>query len=245
VIAQLRMYCPKGLDGANARFWSGIRAALGYGPETLTRDGDLHAIWQSPDLLFAQTCSLPFRALLHPDITLIGTPDYGLEGCPPGYYNSQIVVRIDAPETGLGELPDQRFAYNGALSQSGWAGPMHHLLQAGVGFGEFVETGGHYASAVAVAEGRADMAGIDALTLSLIGDHAPEISAQLQVIDTTVPTPALPYITAAGRDPAPIAAAIRSAISDLAPDDRKALRLNGLVDIPVADYLSIPTPPGP
>ena len=245
MIAQLRMYCPDSLDGANDRFWRGIRAALGYGPDELTRDGDLHEIWHSPDLLFAQTCSLPFRALLHPDITLIGTPDYGLEGCPPGYYNSQIVVRIDAAESGLGDFTGKRFAYNGALSQSGWAGPMHHLLQAGIEFGEFVETGGHYASAVAVAEGRADMAGIDALTLSLIRDHAPDVTARLQVIDSTVPTPALPYITAVGRDPAPIAAAVRTAIRDLDADDRAALHLKGLVDIPVADYLSIPTPPGP
>ncbi len=245
MIAQLRMYNPSTLDGVNDRFWQGIRTALGYGPEFLSRDGDLHADWQSPDLLFAQTCSLPYRALLHPDITLVGTPDYGLPGCPPGYYNSKIIVRIDAAGTQLTDFSGTRFAYNGALSQSGWAGPMHHLLQAGVEFGAFVESGGHYASANAVAEGRADIAGIDALTLMLMGENDPDLVAQLQVIDTTVPTPALPFITASGRDPAPIADAVRTAISALSDADRQALHLHGLVDIPAADYLTIPTPPGP
>lgn len=245
MIAQLRMYNPPTLERANDHFWQGIRAALGYGPETLSHDGDLHQTWQSPDLLFAQTCSLPYRALLHPDITLIGTPDYDLPGCPPGYYNSKIVIRVDAPATQLTDFSGARFAYNGALSQSGWAGPMHHLSKAGVNFSAFVESGGHHASATAVAEGRADIAGIDALTLTLMGENDPDLVAQLQVIDTTVPTPALPFITAFGRDPAPIAKAVRTAISALSPADRQALHLNGLVDIPAADYLAIPTPPGP
>ena len=245
MIAQLRMYNPSTLDEVNDRFWQGIRAALGYGPEFLNRDGDLHEIWQSPDLLFAQTCSLPYRALLHPDITLIGTPDYGLPGCPPGYYNSKIIVRIDAPGTKLTDFSGTKFAFNGALSQSGWAGPMHHLLQAGVEFGGFFESGGHYASANAVAEGRADIAGIDALTLMLMGENDPELVARLQVIDTTVPTPALPFITASNRDPAPIADAVRTAITRLSAADRRALHINGLVDIPAAAYLDIPTPPGP
>jgi ABC-type phosphate/phosphonate transport system substrate-binding protein len=239
------MYNPSTLDGANDRFWQAIRTALGYGPQTLKRDGDLHEIWQSPDLLFAQTCSLPYRALLHPDITLVGTPDYGLPGCPPGYYNSKIIVRVDAAGTQLINFSGTRFAYNGALSQSGWAGPMHHLLQAGIEFSAFVKSGGHHASASAVAEGRADIAGIDALTLMLMGENDPDLVAQLQVIDTTVPTPALPFITASGRDPAPIADAVRTAISGLSDADRQALHLRGLVNIPAADYLAIPTPPGP
>ncbi|MCF6233966.1 MAG: phosphate/phosphite/phosphonate ABC transporter substrate-binding protein [Rhodobacteraceae bacterium] len=239
------MYNPSTLDGANDRFWHAIRTALGYGPQTLSRNGDLHEIWQSPDLLFAQTCSLPYRALLHPDITLVGTPDYGLPGCPPGYYNSRIIVRIDAPGAQLADFSGARFAYNGALSQSGWAGPMHHFAQAGITFSDHIETGGHNASANAVAEGRADIAGIDALTLMLMGESDPDLVAQLQVIDCTAPTPALPFITASGRDPAPIADAVRTAISTLSGADRQALHLHGLVNIPAADYLAIPTPPGP
>ena len=245
MIAMLGMYDMPALQGANDRFWQAIQAELGYGPDYLTRDMDFVDIWQSPDMLFAQTCGMPLRTFLHPDVTLIGTPDYGLPGVEPGYYYSALVVRADTTEDRLANFTGRRFAYNDAMSQSGWAGPMSHLSQAGVEFSELVETGGHHASASAVAEGRADLAGLDALTWTLLCKHDPDLTANLRVIETTAPTPTLPYITAKGRDAAPIATALRMAISSLSESDREALHLCGLVDIPVADYLAIPTPPGP
>ncbi len=245
MIAMLGMYDPPALRDANDRLWQKTRARLGYGPETLTRDMDFLDIWQSPDLLFAQTCGMPFRARLYPDITLIGTPDYRLPGCNAGYYRSALVVRADTTGTALADFTGGRFAYNDALSQSGWAGPMVHFDQAGVSFTSLLETGSHNKSARAVADGRADMAGLDLLSWAILGEHDPGLAARLRVIDATAPTPALPYITAAGRDPAPIAAALRGAISDLCETDRRALHLNGLVDIAAADYLAVPTPPGP
>lgn len=241
----LGMYDGPALQPANDRFWQAIRTRLGDGPDTLTRDMDFLDIWQSPDLLFSQTCGMPFRTLLYPDVTLIGTPDYGLPGCDPGHYHSVMLVGAGAKGTTLADFAGGRFAYNDAMSQSGWAGPMTHLAQAEVRFGAFVQTGGHDASALAVAEGHADMAGLDALTWALLGEHDPDLAARLRVVDTTPPTPTLPYITAAGRDPAPIAAAVRGAIAGLSERDRRALHLNGLVDIPVATYLSVPTPPAP
>jgi len=245
MIAMLGMYDMPALQPANDRLWRGIRAELGYGPDTLTRDMAFLDIWQSPDLLFAQTCGMPFRTLLYPDVTLIGTPDYRLPGVEPGHYYSVLVVRADATGETLADFANQRFAYNEAMSQSGWAGPMTHLRLIGVEFGALVKSGGHHASARAVAEGRADMAGLDALTWTLLSEHEPDLTTQLRVIDTTTPTPTLPYITAAGRDPAPITAAVRAAIAGLCTADRQMLHLNGLVDIAAADYLAIPTPPGP
>ena len=56
---------------------------------------------------------------------------------------------------------------------------------------------------------------------------------------------ALPYITAKGRDPDRIATAVELAIRDLDQSDRDALHLKGLVRIPKADYMAVPTPPGP
>jgi ABC-type phosphate/phosphonate transport system substrate-binding protein len=245
MIAMLGMYDIPALQSANDRLWQGIRGALGFGPDHLTRDRDFWDIWQSSDLLFAQTCGMPFRTRLHPDVTLVGTPDYGLPNCPPGHYNSVLVVHRDATGTTLADFTGLRFAYNDACSQSGWAGPMHHLKQAEVQFSEFVKTGGHGLSAMAVAEARADMAGLDQLTWNLLCEHQPSLTAQLRVIETTVPTPALPYITAAKRDPAPITAALHAAVGELSPADRQLLHLNQVVSIPVADYLAVPTPAGP
>lgn len=245
MIAMLGMYDMPALRGANDRLWQGLRMALGYGPDSLTRDRDFWQIWQSPDLLFAQTCGMPFRTRLHRHVTLIGTPDYDLPGCPPGHYASVLVVRVDAPHSTLADFSGGRFAYNEPVSQSGWAGPMTYLRGAGVGFSAHLQTGSHHQSAKAVADARADMAGLDLLTWLLLCEHDPNLTAQLRVIDTTPPTPMLPYITAAERDPAPIAAALRVAIGALTPADRQALHLKGIVDIPASSYLSVPTPPAP
>lgn len=245
MIALLGMYDMPALQGANDRLWHGIRAALGFGPQELTRDRDFWEIWQSPDLLLAQTCGMPFRTSLHTHVTLIGTPDYGLPGCPPGYYNSVLVVRAGATGDTPQDFTGGRFAYNEPLSQSGWAAPMTHLNAGGVTFSDLIITGAHAASALAVADGRADIAGLDALTWTLLQTHDPALTARLRVIDTTVPTPALPYITAAGRDPGPITAALRTAIAGLTPADARALHLKGLIDIQAATYLAVPSPPAP
>lgn len=243
MIALLGMYDPPALHTANDRFWQLVRAELGYGPDALSRDMGFMEAWQSPDLLLSQTCGLPYRSVLHPDVTLIGTPDNGLPDVAPGYYYSVLVVHADG--NAMADDTGRRFAYNQTMSQSGWAGPMDHLDRAGITFASFLETGGHGASALAVAEGRADMAGLDLLTWTMIGEHDPDLAARLRVIDTSPPTPTLPYITAKSRDPAPIRAALRAAIAGLSENDRAALHLYGLVDIPAADYLSVPTPPAP
>ena len=245
MIASLAMYDLLALQGANDRLWRAIRSHLGHGPENLTRDGDLWQIWQSPDLLIAQTCGMPFRTRLHPNVTLVGTPDYGLPDCPPGYYNSVLVVHVDANGDRPEDFAGVRFAYNDPASQSGWAAPITHMDAAGVRFAVLLQTGSHANSARAVAEGGADIAGLDALTWQLLQDHNPTLTDRLRVIDSTEPTPALPYITAAGRDPAPIAKAFRAALGDLPPRDRAALRLQGLVDIPAPAYLAIATPASP
>jgi hypothetical protein len=233
VIAALPMYDLPHLRGATDRLWKWTRAALGAGPEALTRDRDLWEIWQHPDLILAQTCGLPYRMRLHGRVTLVGTPDYGVAGCPPGYYRSVMVAR--------GPLPARPvLAVNDGLSQSGWAAPAGWLAAKGIEIGGTLATGAHSESARAVAEGRADLAGIDAVTWRLLGADRP---AGLVEIGRTEPTPGLPVITATGRDPLFLAAALRTAITALAPADRAALGLKALVTIPAETYLALPPPP--
>lgn len=236
MIASLPMYDMPHARAAHDRFWQAIAAQLPGAPTALTRDGDVWQMWQSDELLLSQTCGLPYRARLHDKVALVGTPDYGLPGCPPGYYNSVIVTRP-------GQTPDRTrtLAYNEALSQSGWAA----ARSAGLGDGPLVQTGGHAASAAAVAEERADVATLDALTWELLQVEHPDLCARLEVHARTEPTPGLPYITAPHRDPAPIAAAIDTAIADLPDTDRSVLRLRGLTRIPKEDYRAVPIPDAP
>jgi ABC-type phosphate/phosphonate transport system substrate-binding protein len=244
MIAHLGMYDRPETAAANDRLWQAIRASLGFGPTKLTRDVDFWQVWHSPDLLFSQTCGMPYRTRLHDKVTLIGTPDYGLPDCPPGHYRSIFVAHKDNAGKTLSDFSGHRFAYNEPVSQSGWAAPQCHALSHNVHFDTYLETGGHAHSAQAVADKRADIASLDALTWALIQKYD-TFAQDLIVIDQTPPTPTLPFITAKNRDPAPLFAAIKFAIHAINPADRALLHLHDIVEIPAAAYLAIPTPPPP
>jgi ABC-type phosphate/phosphonate transport system substrate-binding protein len=244
VIAMLGMYDMPALQSANDRFWQLIRSNLGTGPERLSRECDFWAMWESPDLLLGQTCGMPYRSRLHGKVGLIGTPDYGLPDCPPGFYQSVFVAHADADGDTLADFATGTFAYNEPSSQSGWSGPMTHLRNANLSCDRLLETGAHAASALAVANGKADFAGLDALTWMLLQEND-TIADNLRVIDKTTPTPGLPYITAETNDARALARAVTAAIDALPQPDRDLLHLKGLVSIDTANYLAIPTPPAP
>ena len=248
MIASLGMYDRAETAAANDRFWALIRDALRAkglaAPEDLVRgEGAYWAAWQDPKLVLSQTCGFPFRARLHDKVTLVATPDYGLEGCPPGYYASVFVARAEDGRC-LPEFRQARFAYNEALSQSGWAAPQNHAAAMGFHFATLVETGSHRGSALAVAEGRADLAALDALTWSMLQRWEPA-AASLRVVARTAPTPALPYIAAKGADAETSFAALAAAVAALSAQDRETLSLRGVVRIAAARYLAVPIPPTP
>jgi ABC-type phosphate/phosphonate transport system substrate-binding protein len=245
MIAALGMYDRAETAAAHDRLWTLIRDEMRVrglaAPEALTRGaGAYWGAWQSPDLALSQTCGFPYRSRLHGHVTLIGTPDYGLPGCPPGYYNSVFVARADDLRT-LPEFRMARFAYNDGLSQSGWAAPQNHAATMGFQFQPSLASGGHRLSALAVAESRADIAAVDAMTWALLQSYEPWI-ASLREVARTAPTPGLPYIAAKTRDAAASFAAVQAAIDALAEADRTCLHLKGIVRIEAARYLAIPSP---
>jgi ABC-type phosphate/phosphonate transport system substrate-binding protein len=234
---------------ANDRLWAGVRdrlRAVGVAaPDALTRGaGAYWPAWEAPNLLLSQTCGYPFRARLVGRVTYVGTPDYGVEGCAPGHYRSVFVARANDPRRDLAAFDGAGFAYNEALSQSGWAAPQIHAAKLGLSLPPVVETGGHRLSAHAVAEGRADIAALDAVTWALLQDEDPVVQS-LRVVGMTEPTPGLPYITALGGPADLMHAALAEAIAELSPDDRATLHLRGIVRIRQADYLAVPNPPAP
>jgi ABC-type phosphate/phosphonate transport system substrate-binding protein len=175
MIASLGMYDRVECQPANDRLWAlirdGMRAAGLAAPDTLTRGAAAcWEAWTAPDLTLSQTCGFPYRASLHGNVTLIGTPDFGVDGCAPGYYRSVFVVQKDNPSRTLADLDDAALAFNEDLSQSGWAAPQTHARAHGLTLRPALRTGGHLASARAVAEGRAEIAAIDAVTWSMIAE---------------------------------------------------------------------------
>lgn len=245
MIASLPMYDRTETAPTLDALWRLVRANLDIpAPEALTRGGSLWDQWQAPDLVLSQTCGYPYRARLNGKVQLVAMPDNRLPGCPPGYYNSVFVVRSDDPRHALAEFADAPFAFNEPVSQSGWGAPQNHAASLGFRFANDLYTGAHIHSARAVADQRADIACLDALSWRLIQRHDPHAGA-LREIARTTPTPAPPFITAQGRDAAKIAAALGAAIAALGDGGREIIGLYGVTQIPEAAYMDVPNPAPP
>jgi ABC-type phosphate/phosphonate transport system substrate-binding protein len=234
------MYDRPELQAANDHLWHLVREALGFGPRHLTRDLDLFDLWQSPDLILAQTCSLPFRLFLKDKVQVLGSADYGLSDCPAGYYNSVLVARADDPRP-LEQLFQARVIRNQSHSQSGFAALVEAAEQTRTPLHISAESGGHVHSARMVAQGAADLAALDALSWRFIQRYD-GFAPSLRVVSHTSPTPSLPFITSLKQDSARIYAALDSAISALNPNEKNTLSLYGLIPHKAAVYLALPIP---
>ena len=244
MIASLPMYDLPFLRAETDRLWQAIAVHIPEAPAHLTRSADPWDDWQSPDLMLSQTCGLPYRARLHGQVHLVASPHWDLPDCPPGYYYSTLIRRRGDGRP-LPDLCAGVLAINDPLSQSGWAAPVAHLAERGLAPARVMVTGAHLQSVAAVLDGRADYAAIDAVTLALWAAHHPDDRTRLDAFDRTAPTPALPYITAPGNDCAVLAKALAQGIAALHADDRAALRLRGVVQVPARNYLAVPIPAPP
>lgn len=243
------MYDRDQTRAANDRFWATIRDGLrGRGhaaPEGLTRgDAAFWPTWTAPNLLISQTCGYPYRARLHGNVSLIGTPDYGLPDCPPGFYRSVFVARRDDPRVNPADFSGARFAFNEPMSQSGWAAPQSFAAARGLQFPPTLCTGAHRLSAIAVVERRADFAALDALSWSMMV-RWDQFAQDLKVVGVTDLAPGLPLITGQAELVDTLFAVISAAIAGLSSTDRDLLSLRALIKIDHAAYLAVPTPPSP
>ncbi len=249
--AMLPMYDWPEVRQATDRLWCDLRDALRQvgipAPAALTRDRSLEELWNSPALILGQTCGMPYVSALRDKVALLGTPDYAVPGCDPGWYRSVIVVRADERAENLSGFRDRRWAFNEKLSQSGYQAMLHCLHDEGLATVEFfqpVHSGSHRASVQLVAGGKADLASIDYVSWRLARTFLPE-SDRLRVLQLTAPTPGLPYIAGLGSGAGPAvsgsegavaAAAIGSAIDELPPFISDTLGLRGFWHSTPADY---------
>lgn len=238
--ASLPMYWRSETAHAWQRFWTLVQQAHDGPLPALTLPEDLpedwYDHWRDPDMVLSQTCGLPWRSVLQDSVTYVASPDFGLQGCPPGYYYSTALRRRDGPN-GL------RIAVNAFDSQSGWAAAQPHLVDHPTD--EVIVTGAHAASARAVAEGVADIAFVDAVTWRLLDRFEPWAQA-LTVTATTRPTPALPWVTAATRDPASLREALETAARQIDEETRALMGgLQGVTHVDRSAYFAELIPPQP
>ena len=200
MIASLPMYDRPETEDAFDLLWAKIRNKLldtGISaPERLVRGhGATMTAWTEKKLLISQTCGLPFRKFLLGKVSLIGTPDYGYRACPRGHYFSCLIANAEDGHREFSQFNGRRLAFNELTSQSGWAAPMAEAKRAGIRFGSYLQTGSHKSSALAVAEGRADLAALDVNSWGLI-KRFDDFASSLRALGETRPTPGLPFITA-------------------------------------------------
>ena len=214
MIASLPMYDWPEVSARTDGFYADLRAdgLADVLPPTLTRPEDYETHWHDPALVFSQTCWGPLSQGLSMVLAPLAQPDYSdVEGGEGPWYRSAIVARSGhavAPPRGPGAaLPDgllggQCLAFNSRGSLSGWISLARDLGAAPDTLAARVlQTGGHRASVVAVAQGRADVAAIDCRSWALAREHEP-CAHDLVVIGWTAQRPGLPYVTHKATDPA-------------------------------------------
>ena len=245
MIAALPMYWRAENAGHWRLFWQAVQRAAGaegLDLPPLTQPWGLPEPWTEhwldSRLALSMTCGLPFRTILRDRVTYVGTLDFAL-GTPAGHYRSVVIARPALPE-GIAPV----LAVNGGDSQSGWAAAQGTAGLVGASaFGGYRVTGAHAASLAAVAEGRADMACLDAVTWRMLRRFDPAAAA-VRVLGETAPTPGLPLIAAAGTDPAPLRRALAAATAAFHQEDPAAMggRFRFHVLNPAA-YHAVPVPP--
>lgn len=238
MIASLPMYQRPELEAPLERFWQAIQDNIKSegldAPNALTQSICGVQDWIHPHLVLSQTCGAPFRDHLAGRVQLVGTPDARLFGCDAGYYQSVFIARDLIT---WADAISGTWAANEAGSQSGYFAA---LQSAPSRLPDPIWSGSHLASISMVASGKANWAAIDAVTWQIACQL--ENTHGLTVWHRSVPTPALPYITALRFDAVLVSQGLRRAIKEVSQEDRDLLCVHDLIDIPEAQYLSIPKP---
>lgn len=199
---------------------------------------DLPALWQSPNLLFAQTCGYPLMTLLRGKVRVIGRPVYELPHASAGNHCSLLVVRGDDPRCALADFFDSRGLLNSPDSNSGMNLLRHRLapLQRDNRFFSAIQyTGGHRDSLRALKTGQGDLAAIDSITWDYLArDHSEEVSG-LRILDVSAPSPTLPFIGPAHLDEQG-AGRIRQALNQTLPAFAETLAIREVLPASEADY---------
>lgn len=227
-----------------------INDALGLNPsdiEDWPRDQDLVETWAHPDVLLAQTCGYPLTHALNGRVRLIGAPHYRFEGCSGPDYCSQLVVHRNSKFETLEDLCGKRAVFNGSDSQSGMNAFRRSIAEIANGspfFSDVRVSGGHLMSMQSVAEGRADIASIDAVCWGLACQELPALADQLRPIAKTETAPGLPLVTSlrfSETEAETIAEVIAETFaSDETQKSRERLGIHGFSKLEFEHYARIP-----
>ena len=246
--ATLPMYAEPELRPAIERWWTGVARHLrDHGvaevPGALAWSEDRYRAWQSPDLIFSQTCGHPLVHSLGSSVQVVATPHYEAPGCEGPKYRSFVLVREDTGDRSIAELRGKRLAVNGRDSWSGYR-VWRRILSASIDveemFGDVVITGSHRESVRGVREGEADLCAVDCVSYALLDRVSPNELAGTRILGRSPLQPALPFITAGAAtegELAQIRGGLFAALADPGlAEARAALLLAGATVLTEATY---------
>ncbi|MFT7220643.1 MAG: ABC-type phosphate/phosphonate transport system substrate-binding protein [Candidatus Azotimanducaceae bacterium] len=220
MLASFPWYDLPSVQWANDTLWR----ATGY-PGELNRDLTVSELWHNPDLLVTQACGLDLF-LSNAPIEPIAAPVFDLD-CDAGMYFSYI----------LGNASGRVAAVNSLSSRSGWSALLSVCTPQKV-----VVTGSHQASLEALRTGVADVAAIDAVTLSIIKRDSPAEIAGLEVVDRSSNAPSPPYVVRRGVDRKSVFRSLQNAlVSPGSKDSKNALHIKGIVAVERPHYFPVLT----
>lgn len=158
-------------------------------------------------------------------------------------YDSVIIVRADSPVRRVEDLRGKDFAFGSVSSTSGSLYPALVLRQAGIDYrselGHFTYTGGHDATAAAVASGKVEAGGLEGRILRRLIEKGAIDGSKVRQIASSDPIEGYPWVV---RDALP--AGLRRKIADafLSLRDPKLLGLlnaRGYAPVKPSDYDSV------
>jgi ABC-type phosphate/phosphonate transport system substrate-binding protein len=218
----------KGVDTADIKFDNGIRPA----PDGI-----------APGVFFTQICGYPLFKHYCGQGVVLATPHYAPPGCEGSTHRAFFMVRRDDPARRLEDVRGRIFGCNSLLSNSGMNLPRLSLARIAGGkpfFSSVVMTGGHVASLERLDGAGIDVCSIDNVTWGLFRKFRPVIAGRYRILDETVSSPSLPFVTAATTSESD-AMALAEALHEFMDDPQTAgirgvLELAGLSAPDVAAY---------
>ena len=206
--------------------------ATGLGGE-LDRTTPVDVQWRSDDLVVSQACGLDLFVNDAP-IEPVLAPVFDLD-CPAGHYFSYLVESRETPRGG--PQAGRVAAVNSLSSRSGFSALLSIRTPRSL-----IVTGSHEASLVAVRQGAAAMACIDAVTWHILDRDTPARIEGLGVIERTASAPAPPYVVPRnGRRDRLIRLMTAAMENPAARPARQALLLRGVIPVTRADYAPVRT----
>ena len=246
--ASLPMYSLPEMAAANCALWTALQQGLrakGVDTADIKSDNGRRAAPDGigPTVFFSQICGYPLFKHYRDQGRLLATPHYAVPGCVGSTHRAFFVVRSDDLARRLEDVRGRIFGCNSLLSNSGMNLPRLSLARIAGGkpfFSSVVMTGGHVASLERLAGRSIDVCSIDNVTWGYFRKFRPVAAERYRILDETVPSPSLPFVTAVNTSE-PDAKALAAALHEIIVDPQTAgicgvLELTGLSAPDVAAY---------